>query len=66
MSYVYVVSDDWHGVVGYYYSKANATEAVNIIASEQYELPLNTPLDYDDEDAYGWDGVASWKREPVI
>ena len=66
MNYIYVVSDDWHGVVGYYYSKTNATKEVNIIASEQYKLPLDTPLDYNSEDLYGWDGVASWRRESVV
>ena len=66
MRYVYVVSDDWHGDLGIYAKKEDATEAVNTIASKQYELPLDEPLDYDSEDCYGWDGVASWRRENVI
>lgn len=63
MNYVYVVSDDCHGVVGYYSTKEKATEAVNTIASEWYQLPLNTPLDYKGDEAYGWRKAASWTRE---
>jgi hypothetical protein len=29
-------------------------------------LPEDTPLDYDDEECWGWDGATWWVRREVI
>jgi hypothetical protein len=65
MKYVYLVYEDWHGLIGIYATPEKATEMVKKDAFES-GLPEDTPLDYDDEDSWGWEGATWWKREEVI
>lgn len=66
MNEVYLVYEDLHGLQGIYGTIFGAEALVKEIAFNQYDLPKDTPLDYDDGDQWGWDGVAYWKREVVI
>ena len=66
MDYVYLVQEDIHGLQGIYADKDKATAEVKRIGYGMYDLPENEPLDYDDEDRFGWDGVADWTRVAVI
>lgn len=66
MSYVYLVQEDIHGLMGIYADKDKATAEVRRIGYGMYDLPEDEPLDYDDEDKFGWDGVAYWERVAVI
>ena len=65
MKYVYLVYDDWHGLLCICATLEGATEQVK---KEAFGggLPEGTPLDYDDECRWGWEGVAWWSREEVI
>ena len=65
MKYVYLVYDDWHGLR---YICGNPESATKIVKKEAFSggLPEDTPLDYEGEVRWGWDGVAWWVREEVI
>ena len=63
--YVYIVYDENHGCQGIYGSQASADRAVMNIAFNDYDLSPETSLDYDDEDSWGWEGIAWWCREEV-
>jgi hypothetical protein len=66
MSYVYLVQEDIHGLMGIYADKDKATEEVKRIGHGMYDLPDNEPFDYDDEDQLGWIGAVYWERVAVI
>ena len=65
MKYVYLIYDDWHGLLCVCATPEKATEKVK---DEAFSggLPEDTPLDYDDEYRWGWEGVAWWVRVEVI
>ena len=65
MKYVYLIYDDWHGLIGICATPEKATEMVKDDAFSS-GLPEDTPLDYNDEDRWGWDGATWWQREEVI
>jgi hypothetical protein len=65
MKYVYLVYDDIHGLQYVCANKDKATEKVNNIAFNLYEVPKTDTPDYDDEDCYGFDGAAMWQRVEV-
>ena len=65
MKYVYLVYEEIHGYQGAYGNIEKATERVKDIAFGEYELEPNTPLDYEDEDCWGWEGTAWWCREEI-
>lgn len=64
--YVYLVYEDIHGFQGAYGNVEKATQRVKSIAFNEYYLEPETPLDYDDEECWGWDGTAWWNRIEVI
>lgn len=64
--YVYLVYEDIHGFQGAYGNVEKATQRVKNIAFNMYDLDPKTPLDYDDEECWGWDGTAWWNRIEVI
>lgn len=64
MRYVYLIYDDWHGFICVCGTKEKATEMVKDDAFSS-GLPEDTPLDYDDEYRWGWDGATWWVREVV-
>ena len=64
--YVYLVYEDIHGFQGAYGNIAKATQVVKEIAFNEYYLEPNTPLDYNNEECWGWDGTAWWNRIEVI
>ena len=66
MNYVYLVGEDIHGLRGIYADKDKATAEVKRIGYGMYDLPEDEPLDYDDEDRFGWSDVAYWERVAVI
>ena len=66
MKYVYLVYDDIHGLQYVCADKDKATEKVNNIAFNIYEVPKTDIPDYDDEEDYGYEGAAMWKRVEVI
>lgn len=66
MKYVYLVYDDIHGLQGVYADKEKATETVNNIAFNIYEIPKTDIPDCDDEEDYGFEGAATWTRVEVI
>lgn len=49
----------------YLQRQGKATEAVNNIAYNIYELPKNTEPDYNDDECYGFDGAAMWQSAEV-
>lgn len=65
MKYVYLVYDDWHGLIAICGTPERATQMVKDDAFSS-GLPEDTPLDYDDEERWGWDGATWWAREEVI
>ena len=65
MKYVYLVYDDWHGLLCICATPKKATELVKKDALNS-GLSEDTPLDYDDEDRWGWEGATWWTREEVI
>ena len=65
MKYVYLVYDDIHGLQCVCADKDKATEKVNNIAFNIYEVPKTDTLDYDDEEVYGYEGAAWWQRVEV-
>lgn len=65
MKYVYLVYEDWHGLQCICATPEKATELVKKDAFSS-GLPEDTPLDYNDEDCWGWEGATWWKREEVI
>ena len=65
MKYVYLVYTEWHGLEGLYASREKAAEKVKANA-KFCELPKNTPLDYESEERWGWEGASWWVREEVI
>ena len=65
MKYVYLVYDDIHGLQCVCASKDKATEKVNNIAYNIYEIPKQWEPEYDDEDCYGYEGAAMWQRAEV-
>lgn len=65
MKYVYLVYDDIHGLQCVCADKDKATEKVNNIAFNIYEVPKTDTLDYDDEEAYGYESAAWWQRVEV-
>lgn len=65
MKYVYLVYNDIHGLQCICADKDKATEKVNNIAFNIYEVPKTDPLDYDDEEDYGYEGAARWTRVEV-
>ena len=66
MKYVYLVSDEIHGLYCICEKKEKATETVNNIAFNIYEIPKNTEPDYDNDDVYGYEGASSWRRVEVV
>ena len=64
--YVYFVHEDIHGFVGAYGNKEKATQVVKEIAFNEYYLEPNTPLDFADEECWGWEATAWWVIEEVI
>ena len=66
MKYVYLVYEDLNGLQGIYATPSGAEALIREIDFNQYDLPKDTPLDYDDGDQWGWDGIAWWVREEVI
>lgn len=64
--YIYLVYEDIHGYQGAYNNKENATQRVKDIAFGEYELEPETPLDYNDEESWGWDGTVWWIREELM
>ena len=65
MKYVYLVYDDWHGLLCICANPEKATELVKKDALNS-GLSEDTPLDYDDEHRWGWEGATWWTREEVI
>jgi hypothetical protein len=65
MKYVYLVYDDWHGLISICATPEKATEQVKKDAFSS-GLSEDTPLDYDDEFRWGWEGATWWSREEVI
>jgi len=65
MKYVYLVYDDLHGLQCVCADKNKATEKVNNIAFNIYEIPNHWEPEYDDEDCYGYEGAAMWHRVEV-
>ena len=63
--HVYLVYEDWHGFQCVCGSTKTATETVKKMATEG-GLPIDTPIDYEGEERWGWEGVAWWVREEVI
>lgn len=65
MNYVYLIYDDWHGLLCICATPEKATEQVK---KEAFGggLPEDTPLDYEGAERWGWEGVAWWVREEVI
>lgn len=65
MKYVYLIYDDWHGLLCIC---ATPEKAKELVKNEAFSggLPEDTPLDYDCETRWGWDGVAWYWREEVI
>jgi len=66
MEYVYLISDEVHGLYCICANKDKATEIVDDISHGCYGLPKETKPDYDNENCYGYDGAASWKRVEVV
>lgn len=64
MKYVYLVYDDWHGLIAICGNPERATQMVKDDAFSS-GLPEDTPLDYDDEECWGWDGATWWVRREV-
>ena len=62
---IYLVYDDLHGLQYACKDKTKATEKVNNIAYNIYELPKNTEPDYDDDECYGFEGAAMWHSVEV-
>ena len=65
MKYVYLVYEDWHGFQCVCATPEKATE---LVKKDAYSsgLPKDTPLDYEDEERWGWEGASWWVREEVI
>lgn len=65
MKYVYLIYDDWHGLLCIC---ATAEKATELVKNEAFNggLPKDTPLDYNDEERWGWEGVACWVRKEII
>ena len=65
MDIVYLVFDDLHGLQCVCRDKRKATEKVNNIAHNIYEIPQGVSPDYDDDECYGYDGAAMWHSVEV-
>ena len=65
MKYVYLVYEDNVGLLYVCANKDKATEKVNNIAFNNYGVSKTDEPDYDDEDDYGFEGVACWQRVGV-
>ena len=65
MKYVYLIYDDWHGLLRICATPEGAKEQVKKEAFSS-GLPEDTPLDYESEERWGWEGVAWYWREEVI
>lgn len=65
MKYVYLVYEDIHGFQGAYSNVTKAEQRVKEIAFGIYELEPETPLDYNDEESWGWEGTVWWIREEL-
>lgn len=65
MRYVYLIYDDWHGLLCVCATPESATKMVKAEALSS-GLPEDTPLDYEDEERWGWEGATWWVREEVI
>ena len=63
--FIYLVYEDWHGYQCACGTLERATEMVKMIAFSG-GLPQDTPIDYDSEERWGWEGVACWVKEEVI
>lgn len=53
-TYVYIVWEDWHGIIGYHKTFESAKKQL-MKDSGYKELADNYPLDYDGETQWGWD-----------
>lgn len=62
---VYLVYDDLHGLQCVCKSKEKATEKVDNIAFNIYDISKNTSPDYDDDECYGFEGAAWWQSVEV-
>ena len=65
MKYVYLIYEDWHGLIGVCATPEKATE---LVKNDTFDsgLPKDTPLDWNDEARWGWEGAAWWVRREVI
>ena len=66
MKYVYLVYEDWHGLVGIYETSEGATNRVKQEILEGWPELLNQPVEYDSQWCWGWDGAAHWERVEVL
>ena len=64
--YIYLVYKGKYTFKGAYGSKASATKAVRDIAFHDCLFDLETPLDFNNKDCWGWVGIAGWNRVEVM
>lgn len=64
MKYVYLVYENWNGLIAICGSPERATQMVkdNVLLSGLED----TPPDYDSEKRWGWQDEAWWVREKVV
>ena len=60
-TYVYAVSDDWHGILGYHKTFEGAKK--RLMEHSLYEELKGHPLDYDSETCWGWDELLVYQLE---
>ena len=65
MDCVYLVFDDIHGLQCICKEKEKAKEMVKNIAFNQYDLPKDTPLDYNTDSRWGWESISWYDRVGV-
>lgn len=66
MNHVYIVHEQFHGVVAVFRNASDAIREVNHIAEKDYGLnPKTDPLDATGTFAYGWWDNVWWSMEIV-
>ena len=60
-SYVYAVWEDWHGIIGYHKTLEGAKK--QLMEHSDYEQLKKYPLDYESENAWGWDDLYVYQLE---
>jgi hypothetical protein len=65
MKYVYLIWDEIHGLQCVYASKEKATEKIDNIAHNLYNIPEDEEPEYDSASDYGYEGAAWWQRVEV-